>query len=81
MVPGYACTQLLLTLKVELVWQEMERKFDKYGDVDEVRIVRNPHNGESRGFGFVIMKNESGADEVGKVVCLKPIIEQQNDRS
>ena len=28
------------------------------------RIVRNPMNGESRGFGFVDMKDDEGADEV-----------------
>lgn len=42
----------------------MEHKFEKYGDVVEARIVRNPGNGESRGFGFVEMKTEEGTDKV-----------------
>ena len=38
--------------------QEVEAKFGKYGTCKEARIVRNPMNGESRGFGFVAMKHE-----------------------
>ena len=44
--------------------QEMFRKFEKYGDVDKARIVRNNVNGESRGFGFVQMMDEDGATAV-----------------
>lgn len=40
------------------VVQEVEAKFGKYGTCKEARIVRNPQNGESRGFGFVAMKYE-----------------------
>lgn len=48
----------------EVSVQEVQRKFEKYGDVTLSRIVRNPVNGESRGFGFVDMKDDEGADEV-----------------
>jgi RNA recognition motif-containing protein len=44
--------------------QEVERKFGKYGEVREARIVRNPHNGESRGFGFVAMERDEDVDKV-----------------
>ena len=44
--------------------QEVEAKFEKYGPVREARIVRNPVNGESRGFGFVAMKYEEDVDAV-----------------
>ncbi len=44
--------------------QEVQKKFEKYGDVTLSRIVRNPVNGESRGFGFVDMKDDDGADDV-----------------
>ena len=44
--------------------QEVEAKFEKYGPVKEARIVRNPVNGESRGFGFVAMKYEEDVDSV-----------------
>ncbi|KAK9805838.1 hypothetical protein WJX73_006382 [Symbiochloris irregularis] len=43
--------------------REVERKFGKYGDVKTARIVRNPYNGESRGFGFVEMADDRGTDE------------------
>ena len=45
--------------------QEVEQKFEKFGPVREARIVRNPVNGESRGFGFVAMKYEEDVDAVG----------------
>lgn len=44
--------------------QEVERKFGKFGEVREARIVRNPHNGESRGFGFVAMERDEDVDRV-----------------
>ena len=44
--------------------QEVESKFGKYGDVRMARIVRNPYNGESRGFGFVEMADDNGTDRV-----------------
>ncbi len=47
----------------------MESKFDKFGPVREARIVRNPVNGESRGFGFVAMKYEEDVDAVSCIFC------------
>ncbi len=52
--------------------QEVEAKFEKFGAVKEARIVRNPVNGESRGFGFVAMKYEEDVDVVGKHPCHRP---------
>ena len=49
--------------------QEVERKFGKFGDVRQARIVRNPYNGESRGFGFVEMADDRGTDEVRLFLC------------
>ena len=51
--------------------QEVEAKFEKFGEVKEARIVRNPVNGESRGFGFVAMKYEEDVDVVG--ICSRHI--------
>lgn len=45
--------------------QEVEAKFGKYGTCKEARIVRNPMNGESRGFGFVAMKHEEARSRAG----------------
>ena len=47
------------------VFQELERKFDEFDDVVTARVVRNPVNQESRGFGFVEMKTDEGAGKVG----------------
>jgi RNA recognition motif-containing protein len=35
--------------------------FAKAGKVDSVKIVTDPYNGRSKGFGFVEMENESAA--------------------
>lgn len=56
--------------------QEVEAKFEKFGPVKEARIVRNPQNGESRGFGFVAMKYEEDVDAVSisnliRVACCR----------
>ena len=47
--------------------QDVEHKFSKYGRVKEVRIVRNPATGESRGFGFVGMSEEDEVDAVRRL--------------
>ena len=44
--------------------QELERKFDEFGDVVSARVVRNPTNQDSRGYGFVEMKSDDAADKV-----------------
>ncbi len=51
--------------------QDVEHKFGKYGRVKEVRIVRNPATGESRGFGFVGMSEEHEVDavRVARLLC------------
>ena len=43
--------------------QDVVKKFEKYGRVVEVRIVRGP-DGNSRGFGFVEMETPEDAKEV-----------------
>ena len=56
------CNEVLKTRTYSA--QEVEAKFEKYGPVKEARIVRNPVNNESRGFGFVAMKYEEDVDAV-----------------
>lgn len=50
--------------------QDLEEKFEKFGRVVEVRIVRNPASGESRGFGFVGMSEEHEVDAVSTASCV-----------
>eukprot|EP01024_Parvocaulis_polyphysoides_P012433 TRINITY_DN14493_c1_g1_i2.p1 TRINITY_DN14493_c1_g1~~TRINITY_DN14493_c1_g1_i2.p1 ORF type:complete len:317 (+),score=44.88 TRINITY_DN14493_c1_g1_i2:77-952(+) len=48
-------------LQFDIKDRDLDRKFQRYGRVKEARIVRNQRNGESKGFGFVVMDTE---DEV-----------------
>lgn len=41
---------------------EITRLFEKYGEVEKCQIMRDPHSGESRGFGFVKMVTSEMAD-------------------
>ena len=42
--------------------EELEELFSKYGKVDKVNIMTDPHTKESRGFGFVKMNTSEEAD-------------------
>lgn len=41
---------------------EVSRMFEKYGDVENCSIMKDPHTQESRGFGFVKMVTPEQAD-------------------
>ena len=41
---------------------EITRLFEKYGEVEKCQIMKDPHSGESRGFGFVKMISSDMAD-------------------
>ena len=41
---------------------EVSRLFEKYGNVEGCSIMKDPHTGESRGFGFVKMVTAEEAD-------------------
>lgn len=41
---------------------EITRLFEKYGEVEKCQIMKDPHSGESRGFGFVKMVTPEQAD-------------------
>lgn len=41
---------------------EVKELFEKHGAVRKANIMRDPHSGESRGFGFVDMESAQGAD-------------------
>ncbi|PSC76068.1 serine arginine repetitive matrix 5-like isoform X2 [Micractinium conductrix] len=42
--------------------EDLEEKLDRYGRVVSCRIVRNPQNGQSKGFGFVTMDTDEDAE-------------------
>lgn len=41
---------------------ELRDTFAEYGDVDQVNLITDRFTGESKGFGFVEMSNNSEAD-------------------
>ncbi|KAK4646504.1 hypothetical protein QC762_211080 [Podospora pseudocomata] len=41
---------------------EVTRLFEKYGEVEKCQIMKDPHTGESRGFGFVKMVTSEMAE-------------------
>lgn len=45
-----------------LLEEEVSRLFEKYGEVEQCNIMRDPHTKESRGFGFVKMVTAEQAD-------------------
>jgi hypothetical protein len=45
-----------------LTEEEVTRLFEKYGEVEQCNIMRDPHTKESRGFGFVKMVTSDQAD-------------------
>lgn len=45
-----------------LTEDEVTRLFEKYGEVEQCNIMRDPHTKESRGFGFVNMVTSDQAD-------------------
>lgn len=50
--------------------QDLENYFSKCGRVLVTRIVREPSNGHSRGFGFVGFDHADDVGEVGIAACL-----------
>jgi RNA recognition motif-containing protein len=41
---------------------DLREAFAKFGDVDQVNLITDKFSGESKGFGFVEMNNNSHAD-------------------
>ncbi|XP_031278746.1 serine/arginine repetitive matrix protein 1-like isoform X2 [Pistacia vera] len=42
--------------------RDLERKFSRFGRVQDVRIVRDKRSGDSRGFGFLSLETDEDAD-------------------
>jgi len=58
-------TNLFVTgIHPRLTEQEVTTLFEQYGEVEKCNIMRDPHSGESRGFGFVKMVTAEHADAV-----------------
>ncbi|MCX6150007.1 MAG: RNA-binding protein [Ignavibacteriales bacterium] len=48
-------------LSKETTSQELEDKFSQYGNIDSCKIIKDMQSGESKGFGFVEMSDNSKA--------------------
>ena len=48
--------------------EEIREMFAKYGEVESVTMVKDRFSGQSKGFGFVEMPNNSEADQVIKAL-------------
>jgi len=60
MNPG---TNLFVTgIHPRLSEADVTQLFEKYGEVEKCNIMRDPHSGDSRGFGFVKMVTAEAAD-------------------
>ena len=48
--------------------EELRKIFSKFGEVESVKLVMDRFSGQSKGFGFVDMPNNSEADQVIKAL-------------
>lgn len=51
--------------------RDVRGAFSEFGDVVDVRIIRSKNSGKSRGYGFVVMRDSSGADKAIKAMSGK----------
>ena len=42
---------------------DLRNIFEKYGSVSDVKIITDKYSGRSKGFGFVVMENNSEANK------------------
>ena len=49
-------------LSRDLKEDELRKAFEAFGEVDSVNIIKDRFGGESRGFGFVIMRSQKEAE-------------------
>lgn len=50
-------------LKYEVSSHQLADLFSQFGDVEDVRIITDRDTGRSKGFGFVVMKDQEGYDK------------------
>ncbi len=58
--------------------EDLNEIFSNCGEVEEANVITRSDNGRSRGFGFVTMKDQAGADEAmrqlhGQEVAGRPL--------
>jgi RNA recognition motif-containing protein len=48
--------------------EELREAFSEFGEVSSVNVITDKYSGQSKGFGFVEMENNSEADEAIKAL-------------
>jgi len=48
-------------LPYELTEEDLKEAFDAFGEVESVKIIKDNYSGRSKGFGFVEMPDNAGA--------------------
>ncbi|NBC84222.1 MAG: RNA-binding protein [Bacteroidetes bacterium] len=43
--------------------EDLKSLFEEYGSVSETKIITDKHSGRSKGFGFIIMEDDSEAEK------------------
>ncbi len=61
-------------LSYDMTEPELKKTFGAYGDVLSVRIIKNKFNDRSKGYGFVEMAVQSGADKAVKAMHGKDVM-------
>lgn len=61
-------------LSYDMTEPELKKTFGAYGDVLSVRIIKNKFNDRSKGYGFVEMAVQAGADKAVKAMHGKEIM-------
>lgn len=46
--------------------RQLREFFEKFGSIDNIRIIKNHHNGRSKGFGFVTFSSDKEAQKALK---------------
>lgn len=60
-------------LAAQVTDQELENLFKSYGAIKSVKIIRDMFSGESKGFGFVEMKEKSAGETAIKELNAKEL--------
>jgi RNA recognition motif-containing protein len=65
-------------LDFKVTEKDLNDLFSEFGEVESARVITDKYNGRSKGFGFVIMDNDSEAKEAidalnGKDLKSRPI--------
>ena len=61
-------------LSYDMTDPDLEKAFQTYGKVLSARIIKNKFNDRSKGYGFVEMDNQSGADKAVKAMNGKEVM-------